>query len=682
MDHRAGSAAYQSAAEIDDPQRLRAEYEKLRAAFVLSESLFEAHGLPAVLAAVLDTLFRLLAADRAAVLVLHPATQKPTARLSRTRKGGLEFSLSSSLLSRVIQSRAAVISHDVGLDEQLSSAGSLLGPSVRSVMCVPMCHRGELIGVLHVDSTSSGRAFTSGDLELLSSIGLQAGAAIQNADLSERLQGVVADERKRLARLVREMPEGMMLLDASRRLSLLNARGEQLLPLLTAAQAGEVVERLGALSIDDLLAQHRPVDVEVPGPERRVLSLIASESPCAEGTEVVVLLREVTSVRERETRSAQETRLALIGQLAGGVAHDFNNLLAVILNYAAFVKDEVKDLPIADDVREIERAARRAADLTGQLLAFGRREILRPKVVLLERVIAGIEKLLRRSLGERVEVLTRFDLTPFRVKIDPRRFDQVLLNLAVNARDAMPEGGKLVLETGKVELNARAAEMEHLPPGRYAWLTVQDTGVGMPPEVAARIFEPFFTTKERGKGTGLGLATVYGLIQQAGGAISVRSRPGQGTTFYILLPASDEPLEEEGEGKRAPSGGTETILVAEDEQAVLDLTRRILGGAGYRVLGARSGELALEQAESHREGKIDLLLTDLVMPGLSGKQLAQKLSERDADTRVLFMSGYFDDASFVLDEGASFLPKPFSRDELLASVRAALDQKARARAAG
>jgi two-component system, cell cycle sensor histidine kinase and response regulator CckA len=314
----------------------------------------------------------------------------------------------------------------------------------------------------------------------------------------------------------------------------------------------------------------------------------------------------------------------------------------------------------------------RAADLTRHLLAFGRRDPARTRVVVLEEVIAAGEKLLRRSLRADIDLEMRLSAGHCRVRVDPTKLEQVLLNLAVNARDAMPGGGRLIVETSALELTAEEARAHGLTAGRYVSVAVTDEGTGMPPEVAARVFEPFFTTKEAGQGTGLGLATAHGIVREAGGAISVRSVEGQGSTFRVLLPVTSELPDEELRKTTTRKGGSETVLVAEDEAPVRAVVRRILADAGYQVLEAANGEEALALAERH-PGKIDLLLADLVMPGIGGKELARRLCNRSPATRVLYLSGYFGPSGESEPPQDQFLGKPFTRDELLVRVRAQLD---------
>ena len=381
-----------------------------------------------------------------------------------------------------------------------------------------------------------------------------------------------------------------------------------------------------------------------------------------------------------EEQLRQSQKIEAIGRLAGGIAHDFNNLLTVIKGYSQLSLLELKETdPMRGSIEEIKRAADRAADLTRQLLAFSRRQILEMRVLDLNTVLRDLDKMLRRVIGEDIELVTLLAEGLGRVKTDHGQMQQVIMNLAVDAKDAMPNGGKLTIETANVELDETYAR-SHVAviPGRYAMLSVSDTGVGMTAEVKEQVFEPFFTTKEKGKGTGLGLATVYGIVKQSGGNIWVYSEPGQGTTFKIYLPRVDEPLEElkeKAEVKEIPRG-SETILVVEDEEKVLKLTVQILRGQGYAVLEAPHGDDALLVCEQH-EGPIHLMVTDVVMPNMSGHELAKRLKAFHPEMKVLYMSGYTDNAIVhhgVLEKGMNYIQKPFTVDGLARKVREVLDK--------
>src|SRR5947199_159205 len=390
-------------------------------------------------------------------------------------------------------------------------------------------------------------------------------------------------------------------------------------------------------------------------------------------------VRDVTErvLLEQQLRQAQ--KMEAVGRLAGGIAHDFNNILTAITGYADLLLEDLapKD-PRRQDAEEIHKAADRAAGLTRQLLAFSRQQVLQPRVLDLNALVTELEKMLRRLLGEDVKLATVLAPTLGRVRADAGRLEQVIMNLAVNARDAMPTGGKLTIETGDVEFDGGyAAEHYPAPPGKYAMLAVSDTGTGMDPETQAHLFEPFFTTKEKGKGTGLGLATVYGIVKQSGGFIWVYSELGVGTTFKIYLPRVDAAAEPMS-AHHAPTPvarGSETVLVAEDEAPVRAVARHALERYGYRVLEAASAEAALDVAQRY-SGPIHVLLTDVIMPGMSGRDLAARLATLRPETRVIYMSGYTDDAITrhgVLEPGFVFVQKPFTPDALARTVRDVLD---------
>jgi two-component system, cell cycle sensor histidine kinase and response regulator CckA len=389
----------------------------------------------------------------------------------------------------------------------------------------------------------------------------------------------------------------------------------------------------------------------------------------------------VTARRRLEEQYRQAQKMEAVGQLASGIAHDFNNLLTVINGYADLL---LQSLPPADSsqelLEEIRRAGERAAGLTRQLLAFGRRQVLAPRVLDLNAVAADTEAMLRRVIGEDVRLATVPGPGLWPVRADPGQVEQVLLNLAVNARDAMPTGGRLTIETRNVELDDEYA-LAHAGahPGPHVLLAVSDTGCGMTDEVKARIFEPFFTTKGPGRGTGLGLATVYGIVTQSGGHLGVDSEAGAGTTFRVYLPRAEGPVGEPkaGSGAPAPRRGAETVLLVEDDPAVRALNRHVLAGCGYTVVEAGDGDEAWRAAVRHAGGPIHLLVTDVVMPGQGGRALAERLLERHPGLKVLYVSGYTDDAVVrhgVLREAMNFLQKPFTPTALAHRVREVLDR--------
>ena len=389
---------------------------------------------------------------------------------------------------------------------------------------------------------------------------------------------------------------------------------------------------------------------------------------------------DITERKRLESELRQAQKLEGIGQLAGGIAHDFNNLLTVITGRSYLVLAQLPaDHAVRRHVDLIQTTAERAAALTRQLLAFSRKQVLEPKVLDVKAVVTGLAPMLRRLIGENLEVAVVATPELGAVKADPSQLEQIILNLAVNARDAMPQGGTLTIETANVELDETYARRHPgANAGRFVMLAVSDTGHGMDAAVKARIFEPFFTTKDPGKGTGLGLATVFGIVKQSGGSIGVYSEPGHGTTFKVYLPRVDETIDQAATAATPTlARGSETILLVEDDDEVRALARETLDGHGYTVIPASAPAEALQLAGSH-SGPIHLLVTDVVLPQLSGRGLAERLAPEHRDLRVLYMSGYTDDAIVrhgMLEEGTAFLQKPFTPYTLLSKVREVLDRR-------
>jgi len=389
---------------------------------------------------------------------------------------------------------------------------------------------------------------------------------------------------------------------------------------------------------------------------------------------------EIAERKQAEEQLRQSQKMEAIGRLTGGIAHDFNNLLTAINGYSRILLQQVgTDGPIRKEIEGINDAGERAASLVNQLLTFSRKRVLEPKVINLNRVLLGIDMMLRRLIGEDIELTTFSAESLGSVKADPGQIEQVVVNLAVNARDAMPGGGKLTIETANLEIDDRSVSLHPVgSPGKYVTLRVSDTGCGMDVKIRSRVFEPFFTTKPPGKGTGLGLSTVYGIVKQSQGHIHLESVVGKGTTFMVYLPRVEAPAEEQSLPEKAPVDdrkGTETLLVAEDEDLVRDLVRTILTARGYKVLAARDGKESIEIGMSH-EGPIHLLLTDMGMPHMSGQEVAKRLTEVRPGIKTLFMSGYREDSDNG-DEGpypeACFIQKPFRPDALARKVRELLD---------
>lgn len=407
-------------------------------------------------------------------------------------------------------------------------------------------------------------------------------------------------------------------------------------------------------------AGHEPVETRTDGPQ-----------------EMLARLGDLIAGHKRlEAELRQSQKMEAIGQLAGGIAHDFNNVLGIILGYCQLLAAQAGDDHLMHaKLDEIRNAAERAADLTRQLLVFSRRQVLEPKVISLASTVEEMQRMLLPLLGANVQVVTRAEENIGHVKLDPSQAQQLILNLALNARDAMPDGGKLTVELRNVDIGERLALQEGLAPGPHVMLSVADEGTGMSPEVKDRIFEPFFTTKEVGKGTGMGLATVYGIVKQGGGAISVSSEPGMGSEFRIFLPAVDErPASRVTDGRQRPAGGHETILIVEDNAPMQRLVNEVLRSAGYNTLVAGDGDEALEICNGFT-GDIDLLLTDFMLPKMSGRVVAERVTALRPRVKTIFMSGYTGD-SLAGNGGcpeADFLQKPFTPRTLCSRVRASLD---------
>jgi two-component system cell cycle sensor histidine kinase/response regulator CckA len=544
--------------------------------------------------------------------------------------------------------------------------------------------------------------------------GTIAGVATVARDVTERQR---ADDRFR--GLMEAAPDAMVCVDVNGRIALVNAQTERLFGYGRDELIGQPVEVLVPDQVRDLHPGHRAgyvadpaprpmgADMQLAGRRRDGSTFPAEVSLSALGTDegllVTAVVRDVTerleiaAERERlrsqaerdklERQLHQSQRLESLGQLAGGVAHDFNNLLGVISNYAAFAGEGVaKELPdqrghaVRDDISQIQQAAERAAGLTHQLLAFARQEVIQPRVLNVNDVVEGVERLLIRTLGEHIELITDLAEGLPLILADPGQIEQVLVNLAVNARDAMPRGGKLVIQTTSTDIDEiAAAGHAGLPPGRYVAMKVSDTGTGIPRDVMERVFEPFFSTKPKGEGTGLGLATVYGIITQAGGHVRIYSEPGMGTTLTALLPVTEQAPTAATAPPPAETqrGHGEIILVVEDEAAMREVTRRILDRNGYHVVAAASGKEALHILASELE-HIDVLLTDVIMPHMQGKELADKICFLQPTAHVVFMSGYTQGllgAQGVLEPGVRLIEKPFSEASLLAKLHEMLNAR-------
>ena len=441
--------------------------------------------------------------------------------------------------------------------------------------------------------------------------------------------------------------------------------------------------------VSKCLATHQPQPATMVGVRRAdgriswgiVTAIPATDPETNRMTGAVVTFLDVTERRHLEEQLRQSQKMEAIGRLAGGIAHDFNNLLTAIVGYSQLLLDRLEvGNPMQEQLEEIKKAGKRAASLTRQLLAFSRKELLQPQVLDLNSLVGNIDRMLRRLIGAHIELVTMFGPGLERIEADPAQLEQVVLNLVVNARDAMPQGGKIVIETANSSLDeAYAHQHPGVSPGRYVMLAVSDEGYGMDAETLEHIFEPFYTTKHPGEGTGLGLSTVYRAVKQHAGNIWVYSEIGRGTTFKIYLPQANQVMEVRKADAlpTAVAGGTETVLLAEDEKAVREFVRSILKRNGYTVLEAHHGSEALRVALQH-PGPIHLLLTDMVMPLMGGKLLAERIIGLRPGIKVLYMSGYSENAVVhqgILGFGSSFIEKPFSVETLERKVREVLDTR-------
>jgi two-component system, cell cycle sensor histidine kinase and response regulator CckA len=560
---------------------------------------------------------------------------------------------------------------------------------VVSGLAVPMIVGDRELGALAVHSRRS-RVFTEDEVYFLRTAATLLASAMQRRHAEEELE----QSNQLLRAVIDASPAVIYLKDLDGRLTLANRRFDELFDLPPGGAIGEAnASLLGAAAGAQIVANDAaviesgtPMEFEerlpIGGALRIFLSLKFPLRDAAGrihgvggvSTDVTERTRAGEERAALEARVARAERLETVGQLAGGIAHDFNNLLAVIANYAEFLRDAVPaGSRAADDVEQILAASRAANELTRRLLLFSRRRAGNPEIVDLTTVIGDTQGLLERALGEQVELRTSVQGGLWSVTADRAQLEQVIMNLAINARDAMPEGGTLTIEARNVTLDGDRGE----PTGECVRLTVADTGEGMPEEVLDRAFEPFFSTKTAGEGRGLGLATVYGIVRGAGGQVELRSLPGRGTEVTVHLPATRAaaPAGESGDAAAAPAGTGECVLLVEDKEAVRVLTSRILVDAGYRVTTAADGAEALVLHGD--DGSIDVLVTDVVMPGISGQELADSLRSQRPGLPVVFVSGYTEDhvvEDARRDGATAFVEKPFRADDLLRAVRAVLEE--------
>ncbi len=585
--------------------------------------------------------------------------------------------------------RQAVIVPDVFADGRVLAADWFQEHGLRSAYIVPVVHQESLLGVLAMN----GRApfdLDAEDRELLESFVGHAALAIRNARLYADARGA----RDFLRSIAEHSPAGIVTTDMRGHITYWSPRAEELLGYRPDEVLGRPVSgyQRGGLESARTLMQRLRQEERIREHEAEILARDGRWVECrfslallrdAAGAEIgtLAILEDTTEHKRLEAQLRQAQKMEAVGRLAGGIAHDFNNLLAVIMGHSDLIKSVLrKGDALAHDVEQIRRASERAATLTRQLLAFSRRQFLQPQVIDVNTLVGNLATMLRRLIGEHVQLELRLDPDAGRVSADPGQIEQVVMNLTVNARDAMPQGGRVVLETAAVVLDqAFVTAHPGSTAGAHVCLSIHDTGCGMGPEVLSHLFEPFFTTKEPGRGTGLGLSTVYGIVKQHRGYIGVTSEPGHGSTFGVYLPRVEAKPAAERAAPREPlrPGGRETVLFVEDEVALRDLMHRVLTKGGYTVLVAGDGLEALALVEDHTH-PIDLVVTDVIMPRMSGPELATRLRARDPGIRLLYVSGYTADqlrsAQTDLGADATLLPKPFTSDGLLRKVREVLDR--------
>jgi two-component system cell cycle sensor histidine kinase/response regulator CckA len=622
------------------------------------------------------------------------------------RQAGDVIPVDSSFIKEIFRTQSSLLLRTEELPDLVKSYPTIqpiIQAGFRSMMSIPLILNNQVMGILHFRSKKPN-AYSEADMRLAERVSSQIAGAIANAQLwAERKEAEEAlrKSEQKFQELFDQAPVGYMELDSQGRISHVNRTELDLLGYYAEEMLGQpiwnfiVEEEMARQSVTAKLAGAIPLARGFERTFRRkdgkTLPFLIEETfnRDAEGNvkglntthqDITERKRAEKEMADLQEQLRQSQKMEAIGQLAGGIAHDFNNALTVILGNAQLALADVgKNDPLYSTIEEIKKAGERASNLTRQLLAFSRKQILRPEILNLNQLVSGMEKMLRRIIGEDIELAT--DLVPdlSGIEADPGQIEQVLMNLAVNARDAMPEGGKLTIETRDVELDDGYARTHiDVTPGSYVMLAVSDTGIGMTREVQARIFEPFFTTKEKGEGTGLGLPTVYGILKQSRGNICVYSELGNGATFKIYLPRAEKAAPERESASREVQipHGSETVLAVEDEEMVRNIVLKSLYKYGYKVLAASDGEEALRICKEH-DGPIHLMLTDVIMPGMSGKELARQAKELRPDLKVFFMSGYTDNAivkNGILEKGIAFIQKPFTHQGLAWRVRGVLDE--------
>jgi PAS domain S-box-containing protein len=596
--------------------------------------------------------------------------------------------LGRGLTEHVIRTGEPLLATPSVFDELVKRGeAELIGAASLDWLGVPLMGSNGCIGALVVQSYTENVRFGERDRDILKFVSQQIATAIEHKRYEEALRRSEARYRS----LILSAAYGIYRCTVAGRFLDVNPA---LIAMLGYGSVEEVLQLdarrdvfFNPQELDRLIEDYRRtgslngVEVQWKAKDGHVIVVRLSGRPVSGAEqpteELEIIAEDITDRRQLEEQFRQAQKMEAVGRLAGGVAHDFNNLLMVINGYTEVLLEELKSgSAMYQKVHSIQQAADRAATLTRQLLAFSRKQLLELKVVDVNKVIGDMERLLRPLIGENIDLATRLSPDAGRTRADAGQLEQVIMNLVVNAKDAMPEGGKITIQSSDVTVRPNFREHRFIQPGRYVVLSVSDTGHGMDKETQSRIFEPFFTTKEKGKGTGLGLSTVYGIVKQSGGYVFPQSEPLAGTTFYIYLPRVEEAPEAAvpAKAQENENGGRETVLLVEDEESVRELVRLTLAARGYRVLEAENGESGLRVAEAHGDG-IDILITDVVMPGMGGRELARRLLQLRPRLSVLYLSGYTEETVLhqgALDPGTAFLQKPFTLQNLARKVREVL----------
>jgi len=681
-------------AQQEAEDSLQISFQRLEALHAIDRAILTAKSSQEIAEAALERIMNFISCDRASVVLFDMEHGTAGYLAIRERSGAIPIkeaglSISDFTSPELLGQEPFHYIPDLQLvPDRTRIQNHLLETGNRSVLNFHLVAVGKIIGQLRLKATRPD-AFTQEDAEIASETAGQLAVAIHHSQLSENFRQL----GETLESVINACPLPILMLDDRATIQIWNQAAERVFGWSREEVIGrgnplihkEIRKECEAL-VENLRRGESIYGMETVRitKENKTVPVVLWAAPhktrTGEVSGWVVILEDARDRRNLEAQLRQAQKMEAIGQLAGGVAHDFNNLLGVIIGYSDL---QIESLRVEDPLRkgaeEIRRSAERAGNLTRQLLAFSRKQVLRPSVLDLNVIIEDLGTMLRRLIGEDIEFKISLDPSLGKIKADPTQIEQVLVNLVVNARDAMPDGGTLMVETSNEELDDEYARKHaDAQPGLYSLITIRDTGVGMDRNVQARLFEPFFTTKEKGKGTGLGLATVFGIVKQSGGLIWVYSEPGKGSSFKIYLPQSDGLMREaqRKSPEEAPLGGNETILLVEDETSLRELGSFILRGCGYTVLEATCVKDALEISECH-PGIIDLLLTDVVLPGGSGHTVADTIKQRRTTIKVIYASGYPDEAIAqhgVLSEGLAFLQKPFTKDALKRKIREVLGE--------